>query len=164
MYDRYSLKLDAAQFLIGNNLDSCLAALTSETERGCHLLERTSIDFSIQKSILPTALQLAVLRVSGNLPELKVNLSNVKYKSLMRLIDICIPKLGEPEPEPKKIPRRPELQGLRLSSNVFSQTRHEYTVDEEDPVDGGHDEAEDDDGDEFHDTEEGTPMVSNKLI
>ena len=152
MYDRYSLKLEAAQFLIGNDLDSCLAALASETERGYHLLERTSINFSVQKSILPSALQLARLRVSGNLPELKVNLSNVKYKCLMRLIDIAIPKLGEPEPEPMKIPKRPELQGLRLSSNVFALTSHEYTVDEDDG------EAEDDGGD---DTAEGTPMVSH---
>ena len=155
MYDRYSLKLEAAQFLIGNDLDSCLAALASETERGYHLLERTSINFSVQKSILPSALQLARLRVSGNLPELKVNLSNVKYKSLMRLIDIAIPKLGEPEPEPTKIAKRPEVQGLRLSSNVFALNRHEYTVDEDDG------EAEDDGGD---DTAEGTPMVSITLI
>jgi vacuolar protein sorting-associated protein 13A/C len=164
MYDRYSLKLQAAQFLIGNDLDSCMAALTSETERGYHLLERTSIDFSIQNSILPSALQLARLRVSGNLPELKVNLSNVKYKALMRLIDISIPKLGEPNPEPKIIPKRPELQGLPLSSNVFAQSRHEYTVDEEGTVDGDHDEDEHGGGDEFHDATEGTPMVRLNLI
>lgn len=160
MYDRYSLKLHAAQFLIGNDLDSCMAALASETERGYHLLERTSIDFSIQNSILPSALQLARLRVSGKLPELKVNLSNVKYKSLMRLIDIAIPKLGEPEPGLKIIPKRPELQGLQLTSNVFAQSRHEWTVDE----DGGDSETEDSGGDEFYDTAEGTPMVSVKLI
>ena len=160
MYDRYSLKLHAAQFLIGNDLDSCMAALTSETERGYHLLERTSIDFSIQNSILPSALQLARLRVSGNLPELKVNLSNVKYKSLMRLIDIAIPKLGEPEPEPKKVVKRPELHGLPLSTNVFAQSTHEYTVDEEGPEDGGDGEAEHGHGDEFHDASEGTPVVS----
>lgn len=153
MYDRYSLKLHAAQFVIGNDLDLCMTALTSETERGCHLLERTSIAFSIQNSILPSALQLARLRVSGNLPELKVNLSNVKYKALMRLIDIAIPKLGEPEPQPKRIPKRPELQGLPLSSNVFAQSRHEYTVDEEGSEDG-------DDGDEFHDATEDAPVVS----
>ena len=162
MYDRYSLKLHAAQFLIGNDLDSCVAALTSETERGYHLLERTSINFSIQNSILPSALQLSRLRVSGNLPELKVNLSNVKYKSLMRLIDIAIPKLGEPVAEPKKIPKRPELQGLPLSSNVFAQSRHEYTIEEE-LGDSDDDEAEHGGGDEFYDATEGTPMVSVKI-
>ena len=156
MYDRYSLKLHSAQFLIGNDLDSCMAALTSETERGYHLLERTSIDFSIQNSILPSALQLARLRVSGNLPELKVNLSNVKYKALMRLIDIAVPKLGEPEPQPKAVPKRPEFQGLPLSSNVFAQSRHEYTVEEDGSVDGaGHV-----GGDEFYDASEGTSLVS----
>jgi vacuolar protein sorting-associated protein 13A/C len=163
MYDRYSLKLHAAQFLIGNDLDSCMAALASETERGYHLLERTNIDFSIQNSILPSALQLARLRVSGNLPGLKVNVSNLKYKALMRLIDIAIPKLGEPEPEPKQPPKRPELHGLPLSSNVFSQPRHEYTVDEEGSVRSDGEEVEHG-KEEFYDAPEGMPMVSLNSI
>lgn len=63
MYDRFALSLSAAQFLLGNDLDSCFEALNSTDDHGLHLLRRTNIDFSVHNSIVPSALQLAKLKV-----------------------------------------------------------------------------------------------------
>ncbi|KAG6900136.1 hypothetical protein C0993_002481 [Termitomyces sp. T159_Od127] len=92
MYDKFLLKLDAAQFIIGNNLKTCLDALDNDSSGCLHLLERITIDFKVQNSIVPTVASLARFKVSGKLPSLTVNFSDQKYKALMRLIDVCIPK------------------------------------------------------------------------
>ncbi|KAG6890404.1 hypothetical protein C0995_008758 [Termitomyces sp. Mi166 len=95
MYDKVLLKLDEAQFIIGNNLQTCLDALDSNSSDSLHLLERINIDLQVQNSIVPTVLSLARFKLSGKLPSLKVNFSDTKYKALMRLIDVCIPRFGD---------------------------------------------------------------------
>ncbi|KIM32678.1 hypothetical protein M408DRAFT_326439 [Serendipita vermifera MAFF 305830] len=134
MYDRFSVKLTAAQFILGNDFDSCIAALKAENEHGLHLLEKTNMEFSLHNSIVPTAVQLSKIKVSGKLPELALNFSNIKYKSLMKIIDAAIPKLGDP---PAPSPSRPAAltteskSQLPLSSNVFTGVKkQEYVVDE----------------------------------
>jgi vacuolar protein sorting-associated protein 13A/C len=64
MYDRFSVKLSDAQFVLGNDLDSCIAALQAEEEHGLHLLEKTNMEFSIHNSIVPSAVQLAKIKVN----------------------------------------------------------------------------------------------------
>ncbi|EEB88478.1 hypothetical protein MPER_13665, partial [Moniliophthora perniciosa FA553] len=54
MYDKLSLKLEAAQFIIGNDLQSCLDALNADSGDSLHLLERINIDLLVQNSIVPT--------------------------------------------------------------------------------------------------------------
>lgn len=76
-------------------MKSCREALTSTGSTSFHLLEQINIDLQVQNSIVPSAFKLARFKVSGKLPSLQVNLSDTKYKSLMRLIDVCIPKLGD---------------------------------------------------------------------
>lgn len=63
MYDRYSMKLTDAQFILGNDLESCLSALKSDEGHTMHLLEKTNITLSIHNSIVPTAVQLAKIKV-----------------------------------------------------------------------------------------------------
>lgn len=139
MYDRFSVKLNDAQFVLGNDLDSCLAALKADNEHGLHLLEKTNMEFSIHNSIVPTAIQLSKIKVSGTLPDLALNFSNIKYKSLMRIVDTAIPKLGDPPAEePSKRPKLADVSKSQLpfSSNVFTgEKKQEYIVDD------GHDDA-----------------------
>ncbi|KAK7694663.1 hypothetical protein QCA50_001851 [Cerrena zonata] len=135
MYDRLSVRLESAQFVIGNDLQSCLEALTSASHDNLHLLERINIDLQVQNSIVPTAYNLAKLKVSGHLPTLKVNLSDTKYKSLMRLIDVAIPKLDDDEagqrPPPNPLAGPQPKSGFRLTSGLFGPTEQEYNVDDE---------------------------------
>lgn len=135
MYDRFSVKLNDAQFVLGNDLDSCLAALKADNEHGLHLLEKTNMEFSIHNSIVPTAIQLSKIKVSGTLPDLAVNFSNIKYKSLMRIVDAAVPKLGDPPAEQPNT-KRPKLADtpksqLPFSSNVFTgEKKLEYIVED----------------------------------
>ncbi|KIY52729.1 hypothetical protein FISHEDRAFT_63685 [Fistulina hepatica ATCC 64428] len=94
MYDKIHLQLQAAQFVIGSDLRSCRDALASEYDT-LHLLERINVDLQIENSIAPTAYNLPRIKVAGKLPTLQVNMSDSKYKALMRLIDVCIPKFGD---------------------------------------------------------------------
>ncbi|KDR84988.1 hypothetical protein GALMADRAFT_233521 [Galerina marginata CBS 339.88] len=134
MYDKMSLRLQDAQFIIGDNLLSCRAALTSETSDSLHILERISVDLQIDKSIVPTAVNLAQFKVSGRLPSLQVNLSDTKYKSLMRLIDVCIPHFGNEEEDRKSAPRPAGTTSgtFQLPTTLFGQSEHEYNVDDDD--------------------------------
>ncbi|KAJ7706184.1 vacuolar protein sorting-associated protein 13 [Mycena rosella] len=139
MYDKVSIRLEAAQFVLGNDLKSCQDALTSDSKDSLHLLERISLDLQVQNSIVPTAFNLARFKVSGHLPDLQVNLSDTKYKALMRLIDVCIPKFGDSEAAtaPPPLPKHPS-NTFQLPSGLFSQADTEYNVYDED------DEADDD--------------------
>ncbi|KAJ3800717.1 vacuolar protein sorting-associated protein 13 [Lentinula aff. detonsa] len=131
MYDKLSLKLKSAQFVIGNDLNSCRDALKSDSRDTLHLLERINIDLQIQNSIVPAALNLARFKVSGKLPTLQVNLSDTKYKSLMRLIDVCIPKFDD-APEVESPPRPKEgLDFTLVPGTLFGQAEQEYNVDDE---------------------------------
>jgi vacuolar protein sorting-associated protein 13A/C len=135
MYDRFSVKLSSAQFILGNDFDSCQAALKSENDHGLHLLEKTNMEFSIHNSIVPTAVQLSKIKVSGTLPELALNFSNIKYKSLMRIIDAAIPKLGDEPPAGQSVPpvlKSPNQVQLPMESNAFTGPKKvEYVVDDD---------------------------------
>ncbi|KAK0465028.1 vacuolar protein sorting-associated protein 13 [Desarmillaria tabescens] len=128
MYDKVSLKLKDAQFILGNDLESCRRALTSENDNALHLVERINVDLQVQNSIVPSVLSLSRFKVSGNLPTLQVNLSDIKYKSLMRLIDVCIPKFGDDDAPPTSdhVPAK-----FPLAAGLFSQGEQEYNLEDD---------------------------------
>jgi vacuolar protein sorting-associated protein 13A/C len=114
-------------------LQDCRDALTSKKRDYLHLLERTNIDLQVQNSIVPSALNLARFKVAGKLPSLHINVSDAKYKILMRLIDVAIPQLGEQLDENEKlstqhVDKTPTT--LPLSAGLFSPTGPEYNVDD----------------------------------
>ncbi|KAG9102497.1 hypothetical protein FRC06_001944 [Ceratobasidium sp. 370] len=159
MYDRFSVKLHSAQLLLGNDLETVLAGLNHSHDgaQELHLLERINLDFAVQNTIVPDAVNLAKFKVSGKLPELKVNLSNQKYKGLMRIVDIAIPNFGDDaemtasqtKPKPKKESARPPLS---IPSNLFSRVA-EYEIDEVD-VETSSSTSQDQD---FFEAEDGEP-------
>ncbi|KAJ7487596.1 vacuolar protein sorting-associated protein 13 [Mycena galericulata] len=158
MYDKLSIRLEAAQFVLGNDLQSCQDALTSDATDSLHLLERINLDLQVQNSIVPTAFNLARFKVAGHLPSLQVNLSDTKYKALMRLIDVCIPKFGDDTGEPVAPPPLVKNSSSAFQpSGLFSQSGTEYNVDDDEDEDdastGGDDkffEADDGSRPELH--------------
>ncbi|KAF5375265.1 hypothetical protein D9758_000284 [Tetrapyrgos nigripes] len=137
MYDKLSLKLKDAQFVIGNDLQSCRQALTSEDTDSLHLLERISIDLQVQNSIVPSAFNLAKFKVSGKLPSLQVNLSDTKYKALMRLVDVSIPKLGDSSQGENAHPPAPKTPIIfpLVPGGLFGPSEKEYHIDDDDDDD-----------------------------
>ncbi|KAL4243512.1 VPS13 family protein [Abortiporus biennis] len=156
MYDRLSVHLQSAQFIIGDDLESCRKALTSKEHDNLHLLERINIDLQVQNSIVPTAYNLARFKVSGHLPSLQVNLSDTKYKSLMRLVDVAIPKFDDDDGDTRE-QIRPDPSPFRLPSGFFGMSEAEYTLEDEDNDDRKEDRtiASKDQDEEFFEAEEG---------
>ena len=117
-----------SQFIIGDNLQSCRDALTSKSKDTLHFLEKIDVDLQIYKSIVPAALNLAQFKVSGTLPTLQVNFSDSKYKSLMRLIDVCIPHFGD-ERELHKTDISQPRPAISGRFHLFGLSEAEYNVD-----------------------------------
>ncbi len=93
MYDKFLLKLDSTQLLIGPGIKATRDQLhTKDDSKNLHIIDRINMEFVLETSIIPKAADLTRTRVSGHLPVLHASISDKKYKNLMKLIDIAIPK------------------------------------------------------------------------
>ncbi|OCK84928.1 vacuolar protein sorting-associated protein 13 [Lepidopterella palustris CBS 459.81] len=98
MYDKFLLKLDSTQVLIGSSIEETRAQLEeTATSKDLHIVDRINMDFKIEACIIPKASDLTKFRISGNLPVLHASVSDAKYKNLMKLIDVAIPKFDSDE-------------------------------------------------------------------
>ncbi|RAK82781.1 membrane morphogenesis protein VPS13 [Aspergillus fijiensis CBS 313.89] len=96
LYDRFLLKLDSTQVLIGPGIDITKSQLSSDVEsRNLHIIDRINVDFVLEMCIVPKVTELTRTRISGHLPELHASMSDKKYKGLMKLIDIAIPRFND---------------------------------------------------------------------
>ncbi|UZJ53507.1 hypothetical protein CBS101457_002827 [Exobasidium rhododendri] len=97
MYDRFFVKLESMQLVMGPNLEHCLKSLNSsvDLDQSLHFLERINLDFTLHNSILPKAPNLTKFKLTGHLPLLRVNFSDRKYKTLMAIVDAAIPHLDD---------------------------------------------------------------------
>lgn len=99
LYDRFLIKLDSTQLLIGPGVEATKAQLTTDVEsKNFHIVDRINVDFVLEMCIVPKVTQLTRTRISGNLPELHASMSDTKYKGLMKLIDIAIPQFDSGKP------------------------------------------------------------------
>ncbi|CAO1616705.1 unnamed protein product [Parajaminaea phylloscopi] len=97
MYDRFFVKLEAAQLVMGNDLESCLQSLSGSSvmSHSLHLLERINLDFTVHNSIIPNAPNLTKFKLTGHLPTLRVNFSDRKYHQLMAIVEVAIPRFDD---------------------------------------------------------------------
>lgn len=149
MYDKFLLKLDSTQVLIGPGIEATKAQLNSQDDsKNLHIIDRINMDFVLEMSIIPKATDLTKTRISGHLPVLHASISDRKYKNLMKLIDIAIPKFDSDEPldgrtkaPVKEIKDRPSEKGKadeaanRPRSKSMAQ-QEELLVDEESDNEG----------------------------
>ncbi|OTB12018.1 hypothetical protein K445DRAFT_26054 [Daldinia sp. EC12] len=160
MYDRFLVKLTSTQVLIGPSIEETKSQLIEKDDsRMLHIVEKINVDFVVALSILPKAPNLTKVKVSGHMPVLQAMASDTKYKSLMKLIDVAIPKFDGEQQEARTEGRsmRPRLlssssnrlskpQDHKASSNLFL-TQQTAVILEDDS---------DDDSDEFEDAADGT--------
>ncbi|KAF4605212.1 hypothetical protein EYR40_003995 [Pleurotus pulmonarius] len=129
VYDKFKFRLESAQFIIGDDLESCRHALTAQSRDTLHLLERTNLEFQVQSSIVPAALNITRFKIVGKLPTLHLNFSDTKYKALMRLIDVCMPNFPTEDALPS-VRLGPE-PGFQFNKKFFpSEVGKEYHVEE----------------------------------
>ncbi|KAJ9613902.1 Vacuolar protein sorting-associated protein 13 [Cladophialophora chaetospira] len=93
MYDKFHLKLESTQVLIGPGIEATRAQLEAEEDpQNMHIIDRINMAFLLENSIIPKAPDVTKIRISGSLPVLHASISDKKYKNLMRLIDVAVPK------------------------------------------------------------------------
>lgn len=80
---------------------------------------------------MPSVTNLARFKISGKLPTLQLNFSDSKYKSVLRLVDVTIPKFDDGDHSTiNSTTVMPS--GYQLSSGLFDLPETEYNVDYED--------------------------------
>jgi vacuolar protein sorting-associated protein 13A/C len=163
MYDKFIVKLTSTQLLIGPSIEETKKQLTDKNENvSMHIVEEINVDFVVDISILPKAPNLTKLRVSGHLPVLHATASDSKYKALMRIIDVAIPKLdgGQSQqlPGQDQTTKRPRGLSTTSSRSVKKQDRRQSSqflpfAPQQQAIILSDD---DDDEDDYQDAKEGT--------
>lgn len=145
LYDRFLIKLDSTQLLIGPGVDATKAQLTSDVEsKNFHIVDRINVDFVLEMCIVPKVTQLTRTRISGNLPELHASMSDTKYKGLMKLIDIAIPRFDEGNASQPQLEAPPEDKATTRARSASFQPpalRQLPVVDDEFEADAEDDKA-----------------------
>lgn len=117
MYDKFHVQLTSTQLLIGPSIAETKAQLEGDDDQKMlHVVERINVGFVVETSIIPKAPNLTKVKVSGHLPVLHVMASDAKYKTLMKIVDVAIPKFNE------ETPPRPPLESRRSRLSTASQT------------------------------------------
>ncbi|KAK5174294.1 Vacuolar protein sorting-associated protein 13 [Saxophila tyrrhenica] len=144
MYDKFQLKLESTQVLIGTTVEETKKQLDENAaSKSFHVVERINMDFTIETCIVPKAADLTKFRIKGHLPVLHAILSDAKYKALMKLLDFAIPKFDEPAGKEQQQQKSIEAQKKakrksmlpedisRLRGKSFQASREELVLDEE---------------------------------
>ncbi|KAI9475459.1 MAG: hypothetical protein EXX96DRAFT_266961 [Benjaminiella poitrasii] len=108
MYDKFNVHLSQTKVLIGNN--------AKELDKdGAKFIERISMNFLFELCILPGKTEFTKIKLSGHLPLLSIQFSDIKYKILMKIVDFAVPSSDEK----KDISQRPRLS--ISSDNLLSE-------------------------------------------
>ena len=127
-----------------------------QDESELHIVERINMSFTVQNAIV-NAPNLTRFKVAGELPELQVNFSDRKYKTLIKFIDVAIPHFGEDQAASEEIVHdhksgpRPSFRQPQVEEYTLDDTRSiaSNTADDESSVEGKG-------GDQFYDTRDDT--------
>ena len=93
MYDKFNLQLESTQVLIGPGIEATKSELESDEDtKNMHIVDRINMSFLLENSIVPKSADITKTRITGTLPVLHISISDRKYKNLMRLLDVAIPK------------------------------------------------------------------------
>jgi vacuolar protein sorting-associated protein 13A/C len=169
---------------MGPSKDACMDVIedhAASSETDLHILEKINLSFSVQLAIT-NAPNLTRFKVAGDLPELQVNFSDTKYsklipicitperltliETLMRFIDVAIPKFGDDTPSEQK--SRPAIIHQSLPS-FRPHVIEEYVLDDtrsirtaEDPDESRDDASSQGDkgGDQFYEARDDIAEVS----
>ncbi|KAG0346597.1 hypothetical protein BG004_001308 [Podila humilis] len=119
MYDRFVVQLSSTQLLVGQSVERCLEQIRNPSkDNDMHVIDKINMTFHVHLSILPQAPNLTKIRVFGDLPLLQVNFSDRKYKTLMRIVDLVVPKDPEAAAAPPTAKPKSSI-GPLLSKNIY---------------------------------------------
>lgn len=126
MYDRFNLSLSQTKVLIGTNTKECLWQLQDNPPRNgvdARFIERIDMNFLIEMCILPGKTEFTKFKISGHLPLLSINLSDSKYKILMKIVDFIVPTDDDDNAKTAQPTKRPQIDNSNQTStsNIISE-------------------------------------------
>ncbi|XP_021940255.1 vacuolar protein sorting-associated protein 13 isoform X3 [Zootermopsis nevadensis] len=137
-YDRFSLHLEQMQILVATGEEKWEDALTSNDVTPMHLLHPTNLAIQMDKCLITDDPRLPKLKVTGNLPNVAINITDDRLLSLIALFSsIPFPSDDEPQPLQESASRsssmsvvnkfldRPGDLNKRLRSSTVSQSAAE---------------------------------------
>ncbi|EWC44073.1 hypothetical protein DRE_07208 [Drechslerella stenobrocha 248] len=147
MYDKFLLQLQSTQILIGPSIEEAIANLDEKNDsKQFRLIDRINIDFKVEISILPKAPNLTKFRISGHMPMLHTSISDKKYKTLMGIIDVAVPRFEGNDAEKKSLPDQTSKKGNRKTEATSHDSKFRFSAQdqallilEEDPDDSSQD-------------------------
>ncbi|KAJ3364419.1 hypothetical protein GGF32_001943 [Allomyces javanicus] len=101
MYDKYDVAFKSMKLLIGPSMEAALRMLGDQEPCAGLIVDNLDLNLVLEMSILPKATNLSKMKLSGALPYLKFNLSDHKYKAIMKAMELV---LGPSAPPPAAAP------------------------------------------------------------
>ncbi|KAG1247393.1 hypothetical protein G6F68_014219 [Rhizopus microsporus] len=122
MYDKFNLQLTQTKIIIAANVQECLLQLTSDDASidgiDPRFIDHMDMKLSLELCILPGNTEFTKVKVSGYLPLLSINMSDDKYRMLMRIIESATPPKSSDvsieKPHSTALRSRPSEQDLVL--------------------------------------------------
>jgi vacuolar protein sorting-associated protein 13A/C len=117
MYDRFNVELSSVQVVVGQSVEACLNIVrTPDSDDPQHVLNRVNMEFLVETSILSDAYDLPAFKISGRLPLLHINFSDLKYRTIMNILDLISP----PQPDAAARPESTISQTFNKVDRRFS--------------------------------------------
>ncbi|KAI9322742.1 hypothetical protein BX666DRAFT_2109183 [Dichotomocladium elegans] len=97
MYDKFNVKLSQTKLLIGSDTQECLEKEKRGDVDQSYVIQRIDMNFTVELCIVQRVSQFTRFKVSGHLPLLSANISDQKYKVLMKMIDVVLSSTSDDE-------------------------------------------------------------------
>ncbi|KAF0448094.1 vacuolar protein sorting-associated protein 13 [Gigaspora margarita] len=120
MYDRFSVQLLSSQLLVGQSVDRCLTQIrNSELKYDLYVIDRINLQFLVEMSILPRA----PILLNFDLPLLKPNFSDRKYKIMMSIIE-TVTSSSSPKEEAPKLDLTEKLSFAKIANDLLKENKN----------------------------------------
>lgn len=96
MYDRFTVKLCDTQILLGERMSDLTKSINHDSS-GLHFLDKATLKFLLEQSIVPSNHNLTRTRISISLPNLRATLADVQYMLFMKIMAAATPKSRDAE-------------------------------------------------------------------
>ncbi|KAI8888651.1 hypothetical protein K501DRAFT_320796 [Backusella circina FSU 941] len=120
IYDRFTVQLKQAKILVGDSVQKCLKQVyDSQADLEClQLVDDIDINLSVELCVMQRSSFFPRCRVNGEIPLLKVNFSDAKYKALMQ-IPLMLKEAGLTDDSPQTA-RVVKVEGNKIDRRWFN--------------------------------------------
>ncbi|KAI9493351.1 hypothetical protein BDB00DRAFT_946102 [Zychaea mexicana] len=142
MYDKFAVHLTQTKILIGESVETCMDQVRNPKKENnyLHLVDRIDMTFLVEMCIIRNSTDLTNLKVSGHLPLLAVNFSDIKYRILMeipRLIEASgILNYNRDQEQENEADEGDDYNNRLMHTRLWEQAEKELVLDSESDEEG----------------------------